>query len=152
MSESKGSGLGIVGYDGYEFVVADQERSRKFYNEMMDVPEVARLDEKIAAGRGEDAVIFQAGKAQCVCVTPRERGSAADRWLKRHPDGVRTVGFRVRDLDHTRRVLGERNATFPADSSRRKSDAVQRLRRLGDDMAPRVHRRLGRNERNQGLF
>jgi 4-hydroxyphenylpyruvate dioxygenase len=112
MTDSKGSGLGIVGYDSYEFVVADAERSRRFYTEMMDVPEVARLDERTAAERGEDAVLFAAGKARCVCVTPRERGSAADGWLARHPDGVRTVGFRVRDIDHTRRVLGGRQASF----------------------------------------
>jgi 4-hydroxyphenylpyruvate dioxygenase len=112
MDERKVSGLGIIGYDAYEFVVADAERSRKFYTEMMDVPEVARLDERAAAERGEDAVIYQAGKAQCICVTPRERGSAADRWLHRHPDGVRTVGLRVRDVDHTRRVLEERGGTF----------------------------------------
>jgi len=117
MNEKKGSGsgLGIVGYDSYEFVVGDFERSRKFYTKMMDVPEVARLDERAAAERGEDALLFAAGKAQCVCVTPRDRGSAADRWVKRHPDGVRVVGFRVRDLDATHRVLGERNATFCTD-------------------------------------
>jgi 4-hydroxyphenylpyruvate dioxygenase len=112
MNDSKGSGLGIVGYDSYEFVVSDVERSRRFYTEMMDVPEAARLDERAAAERGEDAVLFTAGKARCVCVTPRERGSAAARWLKRHPDGVRAVGFRVRDLDHARRVLAQREATF----------------------------------------
>ena len=110
--ERKGSGLGIVGYDAYEFVVADMERSRKFYTEMMDVAELARLDPHQADRRGEDAVIFGAGKAQCVCVTPRERGSAADRWLKRHPDGVRVVGFKVRDLNATREVLNQRDATF----------------------------------------
>jgi 4-hydroxyphenylpyruvate dioxygenase len=117
MTEKKGegSGLGIVGYDTYEFVVADVERSRRFYNEMMDVPEIAKLDEREAAKRGEDAVVFGAGKAQCMCVTPRERGSSADRWLKRHPDGVRVVGFRVRDLDVTRRVLTERNATLTSE-------------------------------------
>jgi 4-hydroxyphenylpyruvate dioxygenase len=113
--KGKGSGLGIVGYDTYEFVVADAERSRKFYREMMDVPEVARLDPREASRRGEDAVIYAAGKAQCVCVTPRERGSSADRWLKRHPDGVRVVGFRVRDVDATRGVLTERNATLTSD-------------------------------------
>jgi len=112
MTKSKGSGLGIVGYDNYEFVVADAERSRRFYTEMMDVPAVAKLDDRVAAERGEDALIFTAGKAQCVCVTPRERGSAADRWLKRHPDGVRTIGLRVREIEHTRRVLGERDACF----------------------------------------
>jgi 4-hydroxyphenylpyruvate dioxygenase len=113
--KDKGSGLGIVGYDTYEFVVADVERSHKFYTQMMDVPATARLDEREAARRGEDAVIFAAGKAQCVCVTPRERGSSADRWLKRHPDGVRVVGFRVRDIEATRGVLIERGATFVTD-------------------------------------
>ena len=54
---SKGSGLGIVGYDSYEFVVADAERSRKFYTEMLDVPAVAKLDERVAAERGEDATL-----------------------------------------------------------------------------------------------
>ena len=122
MTESKGSGLGIVGYDGYEFVVADAERSRKFYTEMMDVPEVARLDEAVAAERGEDAVMFRAGKAQCICVTPRDRGSASDRWLSRHPDGVRTVGLRVRDIDHTRRVLSDRGATFYSETVDRHDD------------------------------
>ena len=107
--QDKGSGLGIVGYDAFEFVVGDMERSKRFYTEMMDVPEVARLDEREAASRGEDAAIFAAGKAQCVCVTPRDRGSAADRWLKRHPDGVRRVGFRVRDINTTRGVLTERD-------------------------------------------
>jgi 4-hydroxyphenylpyruvate dioxygenase len=116
MTDSKGSGLGIIGYDSYEFVVADAERSRRFYTEMMDVPAVAKLDERVAAERGEDGFIFTAGKAQCVCVTPRERGSAADRWLQRHPDGVRTVGLRVRDIEHTKRVLGERDACFCTDT------------------------------------
>lgn len=117
MTDSKGSGLGIIGYDSYEFVVADAERSRRFYTEMMDVPAVATLDDNIAADRGEDATLFAAGKARCVCVTPRERGSASERWLSRHPDGVRTVALRVRDIEHTRRVLGERNASFCTDTN-----------------------------------
>ena len=117
MTDSKGSGLGIVGYDSYEFVVADAERSRKFYTEKMDIPAVAKLDERVADDRGEDAILFTAGKAHCVCVTPRERGSAADRWLTRHPDGVRTVALRVRDIEHTRRVLGERGAALVTDTT-----------------------------------
>ncbi|MGD9253536.1 MAG: VOC family protein [Holophagae bacterium] len=116
--KDKASGLGIVGYDAYEFVVADLERSRRFYTQMMDVAETARLTDDAAAERGEDGICFTAGKAQCVCVSPRDRGSAADRWLKRHPDGVRSVGLRVRDLEATRRVLEERNATFCGETER----------------------------------
>ncbi len=107
-----GSGLGIIGYDAYEFVVADLERSQRFYTAMMDVAEVARLGERAAAERGEQAVLFAAGKAQCVCVSPFEQGSPSDRWLRRHPDGVRTVGFRVRDVELSRRILSERGATM----------------------------------------
>jgi len=111
-SAGRGAGLGIVGYDAYEFVVADLERSRRFYTGMMDVPEVARLGERAAAASGEESVLFAAGKARCLCVSPRERGSAAERWLARHPDGVRRIGFRVRDAAHARSLLGERGATF----------------------------------------
>ena len=107
-----GSMLGIVGYDCYEFVVRDIERSRRFYTRMMDIPEIARLGEAEAAERGEDAILFAAGKARCAVVSPCEAGSAADRWLGRHPDGVRVVGLRVRDIEHARRVLEERGATL----------------------------------------
>jgi 4-hydroxyphenylpyruvate dioxygenase len=112
MSDNQGSGLGIVGYDGYEFVVTDIERSRRFYAQMMDVAEIAELSERESARRGEQAFVFTAGKATWTCVAPTARGSAADRWLRRHPDGVRTVSFRVRDSAHARRVLGERGATI----------------------------------------
>jgi len=110
--QSAGAGLGILGYAGYEFIVHDLERSRRFYTGMLDVPEVARLEARTAAKHGEDGIAFAVGKATVVCVTPRERGSRADRWLKRHPDGVAVVGLRVRDLEHARRVLEERGATF----------------------------------------
>jgi 4-hydroxyphenylpyruvate dioxygenase len=107
--------LGIMGYDSYEFIVADLERSRRFYAEMMDVPEIGQLSEMESARRGEQGVLLRAGKALFTCVTPRERGSRAERWLRRHPDGVSVLGFRVRDLDHTRRVLEHRGATFCSD-------------------------------------
>ena len=128
--QEDGSGLGIIGYDSYEFVVADVERSRRFYTEMMDVPEVARLDERAAAERGEDALLFTAGKARCVCVTPRERGSSADRWLRRHPDGVRVVSFRVRDLEATREVLAERGAAFCTEVVERLDDQGRAYRHI----------------------
>ncbi len=108
----RGSGLGIIGHDSFEFVVADAERSRNFYSQMLDVPVVAKLGERAAAERGEDALVFAAGKARCVCVTPRERGSAAERWLRRHPDGVRVLSLRVHDAETAHRVLVERGAAI----------------------------------------
>ncbi|MCG6964821.1 MAG: VOC family protein [Acidobacteria bacterium] len=106
-----GSGLGIIGYDSYEFIVEDLERSRRFYTTMMDVPETGRLSERVAAERGEHGILFSVGKASVACITPRERGSRAERWLHRHPDGVAVVGMRVRNLEHAHRVLVERGGT-----------------------------------------
>ncbi len=106
------SNLGIIGWDAFHFIVADLERSRRFYTTMMKVPEVARLDPRHAAEQGEEAVMFGAGKAQVICVTPRERGSRAERWLRRHPDGVAVLTLRVRDVEATRARLQERAATF----------------------------------------
>ena len=107
--------LGIVGWDAYEFIVNDLERSRRFYTEMMKVPEAACLEPGRVAATGEQAVLFAAGKASVVCVTPRERGSRAERWLRRHPDGVAVLSLRVRDIQHARGVLAERGATMCGD-------------------------------------
>jgi 4-hydroxyphenylpyruvate dioxygenase len=107
-----GAGLGIVGWDSYEFIVADLERSRRFYSEQMRLPEVAALEPEVAAARGERAVLFSAGKAHVVCVTPADADSRAGRWLRRHPDGVAVLAVRVRSVEETRRRLEERGATF----------------------------------------
>jgi 4-hydroxyphenylpyruvate dioxygenase len=106
------SGVGITGWDSYEFIVADLERSRRFYTDQMGVPEVARLEPRVAAERGEDGVVFAAGKARVVCLSPTQKGSRADRWLRHHPDGVSALSFRVRDVDHARGALVERGATL----------------------------------------
>jgi 4-hydroxyphenylpyruvate dioxygenase len=104
--------LGIVGWDQYEYIVSDVERSRRFYTQNMSVPEVARLDSRRAGETGEDALFFAAGKARVVCVIPKAPGSRAERWLKRHPEGVAVLGVRVRNAEQTHRLLEERGATF----------------------------------------
>ena len=111
----KRANLGIVGWDAYEYVVSDMARAREFYTVAMKIPEVARLGAGAAEERGEDAVLFAAGKARVVCVTPRSKGSRADRWLKRHPEGVAVLALRVKGAEDTRRILEERGATFVTD-------------------------------------
>lgn len=106
------SNLGIIGWDAFHFIVANLERSRRFYTTLMKVPEVARLDPRHAAEQGEEAVMFGAGRARVICVTPRARGSRAERWLRRHPDGVAVLTLRVRDVEVARTRLEERGATF----------------------------------------
>jgi len=109
--------LGIVGWDSYEYIVSDLERARQFYTGAMRIPEVARLDASTAAERGEEGVLFAAGKARVVCVTPSARGSRADRWLKRHPEGVAVLALRVKSVEETRKLLEQRGATFVTDTA-----------------------------------
>ncbi len=108
----KGSGLGIIGWDLFEYVVEDLDKARRFYEEKMDVHGRARLDERSADRFGEDALLLRAGSADFACVASRMEGSRADRWLKRHPEGVAVLALRVRDLDAAHRTLEARGATF----------------------------------------
>jgi len=113
MSSETGRGnLGILGWDSYEFIVGDLERSRRFYTEMMHVPEIASLDARSSAAAGEEAILFGAGKAKVVCIRPRERGSRAERWLRRHPEGVAVLALRVREAAAAQAALADRGATF----------------------------------------
>src|SRR5690606_18710885 len=51
-----------------------------------------------------------------VCLsTPLRQQSKAARFLKRHPAGVMSLSFRVRDLDATMAFLDKRGGTFLAD-------------------------------------
>ena len=119
--------LGIVGWDAYEFIVSDLERSRRFYTDMMKVPEVAALDPAYAAATGDDAVLFAAGKAKVVCVTPRERGSRAERWLAPPPRRCRGA------VDP-----GEGHPARPADAGRARRHVLRRHRRAAGRLRPAV--------------
>jgi 4-hydroxyphenylpyruvate dioxygenase len=106
------SGLGILGWDVYEFVVHDIERSRRFYKEMMKVEEIGQYDDRVALDRGEQGFLFVAGGAPFVCRSPVDKDSDAGRWLRRHPDGVTRLSVRVRDVQKAYDTLAVRNATF----------------------------------------
>ncbi|MCC6647123.1 MAG: VOC family protein [Polyangiaceae bacterium] len=107
--------LGIVGYDSYTFVVENLERSRKFYEERFDFREVARADRAHVARHGEESIVFGAGDVRVLVVSPLSQSSRAARYLRRHPAGISTLAFRVRDLDAARAELRERGATLLGD-------------------------------------
>lgn len=111
-TEGRGSALGIVGWDLFEYAVEDLARSERFYREKMGLPVAARLGEDGAARRGEDGLFLRAGRAGFVLTSPRDPHSRSGRWLARHPEGVAVLSLRVKDLDQARRTLEERGATF----------------------------------------
>ena len=119
--------LGIQGIDHVDFVVHDLERSRTFYEGKMDFALAARSGAQYEEATGERALVFDAAKVRVQCTTPVRKDSAAGRFLKNHPDGVRTVTFRVADLDHAWKTLEGRGANFieePAGKPGHRSFAV----------------------------
>ncbi|MGH7293390.1 MAG: VOC family protein, partial [Polyangiaceae bacterium] len=107
--------IGILGYDSLHFVVENLERSRGFYTEKFDFKEVARAGEELTSRSGQQSVVFGAGDVRVCVSTPLGQSSKAARFLKRHPAGVMSLSFRVKNLDETMAFLEARGGTFLSD-------------------------------------
>jgi 4-hydroxyphenylpyruvate dioxygenase len=107
--------IGIIAYDSFHFVVENLERSRAFYQQKFDFKEVARAGEDLVARSGQQSVVFGAGDVRTCVSTPLSQTSKAARFLKRHPAGVMSLSFRVKNLDETIAFLEKRAGTFLGD-------------------------------------
>ncbi|MDP3274103.1 MAG: VOC family protein [Deltaproteobacteria bacterium] len=107
--------LGLLGYDSFHFAVHDAERSRSFYAEKLDFRLIATSSEAAIEARGERSDVYAAGDARVVVTRPERDDSQAAKYLRRHPAGVTTLAFTVRDAAHTLRVLESRGATVLAE-------------------------------------
>jgi 4-hydroxyphenylpyruvate dioxygenase len=107
--------IGILGYDSLHFVVENLERSRRFYTEKFDFKEVARAGEELTTRSGQQSVVFGAGDVRVCVSTPLGQSSKAARFLRRHPAGVMSLSFRVKNLDETMAFLEKRGGTFLSD-------------------------------------
>jgi 4-hydroxyphenylpyruvate dioxygenase len=107
--------LGILGYDSFHFVVADLERSGRFYADALGFTEVARASASKIEKGGEVASVFGAGQIRVLVSSPRRNDSRAARFLRIHPDGISSLAFRVRDIRLTWDFLEARGATFLSD-------------------------------------
>jgi 4-hydroxyphenylpyruvate dioxygenase len=104
--------LGLLGYDSFHFVVENLDRSREFYTRRFGFKEVAKASESLAERSGQQSVVFGAGDARVCVSTPLSGKSKAARYLKRHPAGVMSLSFQVKDLDKTAAYLDKRGGTF----------------------------------------
>ena len=107
--------LGLLGYDSFHFIVADLERSRRFYTEGLGFTEVARASAAKVEKGGEASSVFGAGQIRVLVSTPVGKESRAARWLRIHPDGISSLAFRVRDIAATWAFLEKRGGTFLSD-------------------------------------
>jgi 4-hydroxyphenylpyruvate dioxygenase len=110
-----GDHIGILGYDSFHFVVENLDRSRKFYLENFDFKEVACASDDLVQRSGQQSVVFGAGDVRVCVSTPLSQSSKAARYLSRHPAGVMSLSFLVKNLDETIAFLDQRGGTFLAD-------------------------------------
>jgi 4-hydroxyphenylpyruvate dioxygenase len=115
MEKGGSSGLGLLGFDSFHFLVSDFERSHQFYTKLLDWPLVARSGKALTERSGQQSNVYAANEIRVVVSTPMsDRGRAAT-YLRNHPDGVSSISFRVRNLDRTWDFLAPRGATFLSD-------------------------------------
>src|SRR5687767_6763946 len=123
-----GEHIGITGYESFHFVVENLDRSRRFYTERFDFKEVARGGDDLVTRSGQQSVVFGAGEVRVCVSTPLRQQSKAARFLKRHPSGVMSLSFRVKNLDETMAYLDKRGGTFLADPLEDKDENGGRYR------------------------
>lgn len=104
--------LGIIAIDSLHYYVHDLERMRGFLTNRLDLPEIGGSSEAMTARSGQRSLAFEAGDVSWVISTPLRDSCRAARWLKKHPEGVGTITFRVKDIAHTRALLEARGGTF----------------------------------------
>ncbi len=104
--------LGLLGIESAHWYVRDLERSRRFYTQGMDFKEIGGSDPDLTARGKQQSLVFQAGDIVLVVSQPRGEGGRAARWLAKHPDGVGTLTFAVKDVEKTSRLLERRGATL----------------------------------------
>jgi 4-hydroxyphenylpyruvate dioxygenase len=110
--------LGIVGLEGVHYYVRDLERSRKFYVDQLDFREIGESGPELTQRGRQRSIAFQGGAYIVVCSTPDGSGGRADRFLRRHPDGIGTLAFRVDDIARTFELLERRGGTPISDIER----------------------------------
>ena len=103
--------LGILGLEGVHYYVRDLERSARFYVDRMDFVEIAESGAALREGGHQSSRVFRAGDYVVMCSMPVGEGGRADRFLKKHPDGVGTLAFRVSDAARAFTLLDGRGAT-----------------------------------------
>ncbi len=107
--------IGILGYDSFHFVVENLDRSREFYTRRFGFKEVAKSSRELTERSGQESVVFGAGDVRVCVSTPLSQKSKASRYLRRHPDGVMSLSFRVENLERTMDFLEKRGGTFLSD-------------------------------------
>lgn len=110
--------LGIIGIDSVHFYVHDLARARQLYVDVMDFAETGRSSATLEEVGRQRSLVFEAGNCRFVVSQPIGIGGRAYRYLQKHPEGVGSVTYRVKDVEKAFRLIEERGGTPIADIQR----------------------------------
>lgn len=114
--------LGIIKVESVHWYVHDLARTRRFYTELLDFAELGESSPELAQRGRQQSVVFNANDVTLICSAPVGTGGRAWRWLQKHPEGVGTINYLVRDVEKTFKLLEARGGTIIDDSIQRFTD------------------------------
>ncbi len=114
--------LGIVKVESVHWYVKDMARTRRFYTELMDFQELGVSSPELTKRGRQESVVFNAGDVNLICSAPVGEGGRAWRWLQKHPEGVGTINYQVKDVEKTWKLLEARGGTIIDDQLQRFTD------------------------------
>ena len=114
--------LDIIKVESVHWYVHDLARTRRFYTELMDFAEVGESSAELTKRGRQHSVVFNANDVTLICSAPVGEGGRAWRWLQKHPEGVGTVNFLVRDVEKVWRLMEQRGGTIIDDGLQRFTD------------------------------
>ena len=114
--------LGIVKVESVHWYVKDMARTRRFYTELMDFQELGVSSPELTRRGRQESVVFNAGDVNLICSAPVGEGGRAWRWLQKHPEGVGTINYQVKDVEKTWKLLEARGGTIIDDQLQRFTD------------------------------
>jgi len=115
--------LGIIKLESVHWYVHDMARTRRFYAELLDFAELGVSSPELTKSGRQESAVFQANDVTLICSAPVGEGGRAWRWLQKHPEGVGTLNFAVKDIEKTRALLNERGGTFIEEKIQQFTDA-----------------------------
>src|SRR5262245_32726209 len=119
--------LGIRRIETLHYYVRDLERSRHFYTEKLDFSEIGKNGTELVEGGHQTSLVFEAGACRVVCSSPVGEGGRADRFLKKHPDGIGSIVFEVESAERAFSLLEGRGGT-PIDDIRESANDAGMLK------------------------
>ena len=114
--------LGIIKVESVHWYVHDMARTRRFYTELMDFQELGESSPELTKKGRQHSVVFNANDVTLICSAPMGEGGRAWRWLQKHPEGVGTVNYLVKDVEKTWKLLEARGGTIIDDQLQRFTD------------------------------